>query len=145
MSDLQQHIQERKSWDPDFDAGFDAGYALFNQIGEAKTTGQAITLMVIFEQTEQHYLGYLRDSPTINVHGATLAEARAKLAQEVVDMLDPEWVQVEGNLEESNWTTESPERVMEVFVILTGTVGRWSKRADTNQRGRKKTVLAEVG
>jgi hypothetical protein len=145
MSDLQQHIQERKSWDADFAAGFDAGYALFNQIYEAKTTGQAITLWVIFEQTEQHYLGYLRDSPTINVHGATLAEVRAKLAQEVVDMLDPEWVQVEGNLEESNWTTENPERVMEVFVVLTGTVGRWSKRAGANQRGRKKTVLAEVG
>jgi hypothetical protein len=146
MSDLQQHIQERKSWDPEFAAGFDSGYALYKKIFLAKMAGQAITLEVVFERTPNGYLGFLKDSPPINAHGVSLAEVRAKLAQEVMDMLDPEWVQVEGNFAELNGMSDSPARLLEVFVILTSSVGRGSKcGAVANQQGRKKAVLAAVG
>jgi hypothetical protein len=145
MSDLQQHIQERKSWDPEFAAGFDSGYTLYDKIVRAKMAGQTTILEVVFEQTQNGYLGFLKDSPPINVHGVSLAETRSQLAQEVVDMLDPEWVQVEGNLAEPNRTSENPARLLEVFVILTSSVGRWSRGTEANQQGRKRAALAEVG
>lgn len=78
---FDEYIQEAKARDPEFAAGFDRGYALYEQLFKAKMTGQVTTLKVVLEPCQTDYLGYLADSPAIETHGATLAETRVNLAQ----------------------------------------------------------------
>jgi hypothetical protein len=92
---FDEYLEECKARDPEFAAGYDSGYALYERLFKAKMAGQVTTLKVVLEPHQTKYVGFLAGSPPIRVHGATLAEARANLAQEVVWMLDPEYVQVE--------------------------------------------------
>ncbi len=66
--------------------------------------------------------------------------AAANLAQEVVWMLDPEYVQVEGT------GTEEGNQVRETFVILTSSVGDLVEQEAANDPPkRKRGALVQVG
>ncbi len=140
---FDEYIQECKARDPEFAAGYDSGYALYEQIFKAKMAGQVTTLRVSLEPHSTGYRGYLTDSPPIDAHGVTLAEARAKLAQEVVEMLDPEYVQVAGT------SSAVGTGVTETFVILTASVGDLFKQVAANEvprrSKREKRAWAKVG
>jgi hypothetical protein len=102
--------------------------------------GQVTTLKVVLAPHQTDYVGFLAGSPPIEARGATLAEARANLAQEVVWMLDPEYVQVEGT------GPEEGSQVQETFVILTSSVGDLVEQEAANDPPkRKRGALVQVG
>jgi hypothetical protein len=137
---FDEYLQECKARDPEFAAGYDSGYALYEQLFKAKMAGQVTTLKVVLESHQTEYLGFLAGSPPIQARGATLAEARANLAQEVVWMLDPEYVQVEGT------ATAEGSQSQETFVIFTTSVGDLVKQEAANDPPkRKRGALVQVG
>ena len=138
---FDEYLEECKARDPEFAAGYDRGYALYEQIFKAKMAGQVTTLRVSIEPHQTGYRGYLADSPPLDAQGATVADGRAKLAQEVVEMLDPEYVQVAGT------SIEEGTKVEEMFVILTSSVGDLFKREAANEvlKPSKRRAWARVG
>ena len=88
MSDLQKHIRERKASDPEFDEGFDSGYALFKRLYQAKRLPEPVTTAAVFEKTPEGYTGFLRESPNIRAEGPTLEQARLNLQEEIFLMFD---------------------------------------------------------
>jgi hypothetical protein len=137
---FDEYLEECKARDPEFAAGYDSGYALYEQLFKAKMAGQVTTLKVVLEPHQTEYLGFLVGSPPIQARGATLAEARANLAQEVVCMLDPEYVQVEGT------ATDEGSQSQETFVILTSSVEDLVKQEAANDPPkRKRGSLVQVG
>jgi hypothetical protein len=100
--------------------------------------GQVTTLTAVVTPHQTEYLGFLAGSPPIQARGATLAEARANLAQEVVWMLDPEYVQVEG------MATAEGSQSQETFVILTTSMGDLVKQEAANDPRKRKQVQCRI-